>query len=332
MTRHEACGPAAPSAFGHEAFLYAGRHEFLNGTVPFIEAGLKNDEVILVMAGSEKIALLRQELGGDQDRVCFADMARIGTNPARIIPTWQEFLAGHPDHVPARGIVEPIWSGRTPAELEEYQRHEILLNVAFAGTTDFRMLCPYDTESLDSRILDQACRSHPRVHGGPSLWPAGQGIGPDALHRFDAPLPEPEPSARPAVFRFAAGQLAEVRRFVSRHLSDQGLGRERIDDALLVVNEIAANSLRHGGGSGVLSLWQEDGRIIFQIEDQGSLDDPLAGRTRPVVAQVGGYGLWLVNQLCDLVQIRRLPTGSVVRMHFRNNADSPGPALGLPSA
>jgi len=29
----------------------------------------------------------------------------------------------------------------------------------------------------------------------------------------------------------------------------------------------------------------------------------------------GGWGLWLANQLCDLVQLRELPEGSVVRLH-----------------
>ena len=30
-------------------------------------------------------------------------------------------------------------------------------------------------------------------------------------------------------------------------------------------------------------------------------------------------GLWLANQLCDLVQIRTLPAGTVVRLHMNRN-------------
>jgi len=41
----------------------------------------------------------------------------------------------------------------------------------------------------------------------------------------------------------------------------------------------------------------------------------LAGRVRPSVAQPNGRGLWLVNQLCDLVQLRTLADGTVVRVH-----------------
>jgi hypothetical protein len=38
---------------------------------------------------------------------------------------------------------------------------------------------------------------------------------------------------------------------------------------------------------------------------------------RPSLDQSGGWGLWLANQLCDLVQLRELPEGSVVRLHQR---------------
>jgi hypothetical protein len=32
---------------------------------------------------------------------------------------------------------------------------------------------------------------------------------------------------------------------------------------------------------------------------------------------VGGRGLWIANQLCELVQVRTFLTGSVVRLHVR---------------
>ena len=53
------------------------------------------------------------------------------------------------------------------------------------------------------------------------------------------------------------------------------------------------------------------------MRDDGSFDEPLAGRVRPMPAQMGGYGLWVANQVCDLVQIRSLPGGSAVRLHMR---------------
>ena len=50
--------------------------------------------------------------------------------------------------------------------------------------------------------------------------------------------------------------------------------------------------------------------------DAGYLEDPLAGRTMPTARQVGGRGLWLVHQLCDLVEIRSTPhEGTTIRLH-----------------
>lgn len=37
----------------------------------------------------------------------------------------------------------------------------------------------------------------------------------------------------------------------------------------------------------------------------------------PEEGQQGGYGLWIANQLCELVQVRTFATGSVVRLHLR---------------
>jgi anti-sigma regulatory factor (Ser/Thr protein kinase) len=72
---------------------------------------------------------------------------------------------------------------------------------------------------------------------------------------------------------------------------------------VLAVNELAMNSVRHGGGRGTLRVWQEQDVLSCEVSDSGRLDDPLAGRQRPSNAQIGGYGLWLANQVCDVVQL-----------------------------
>ena len=87
---------------------------------------------------------------------------------------------------------------------------------------------------------------------------------------------------------------------------------------MLSFHEIATNSLRHGGGHGHLRVWAEAGRLICEVRDHGRIArQPLVGRVRPAHGQSGGWGLWLANQLCDLVQLRELPEGSVVRLHQR---------------
>jgi anti-sigma regulatory factor (Ser/Thr protein kinase) len=86
---------------------------------------------------------------------------------------------------------------------------------------------------------------------------------------------------------------------------------------VLAVNELAANSVRHGGGNGVLRLWREDGSLVCEIKDRGIADDPLVGRRQPPPDQDGGWGVWLAHQVCDLVQFRSRQGGTVVRVHMR---------------
>jgi len=96
-----------------------------------------------------------------------------------------------------------------------------------------------------------------------------------------------------------------------------GLGEARAGDAVTAVNEVASNSLRHGGGSGVLRTWPTDDSLVFEVSDEGVIDAPLVGRVRPGYDAPGGRGLWMVNQLCELVQVRSSSTGTTVRMHLR---------------
>ena len=153
--------------FHHEALLYAGEADFLAGTVPFVRAGVDGDEPVLVVLGPRHTAWLREALGADADAVTFADMLAVGDNPARIIPAWQSFVDAHAGR-PIRGVGEPVWPGRSPSELVECHRHEALLNVAFAETPGFQLLCPYDTEGLDSDVVAVAHDTHPHVGGSPS--------------------------------------------------------------------------------------------------------------------------------------------------------------------
>jgi len=45
--------------------------------------------------------------------------------------------------------------------------------------------------------------------------------------------------------------------------------------------------------------------------------DPLAGRRLQPADGVGGKGLWLVNQVCDLVQTRSRQGSTTIRLHMR---------------
>jgi anti-sigma regulatory factor (Ser/Thr protein kinase) len=303
-------------AFFHEAFLYRGREEFLRGMLRFIRSGIEAGEPVFVVLNAEKIAQLRDALGEDAERVLFADMAQIGANPARIIAAWHDFVDEHgAGGRPIRGIGEPIWAGRSQSELAECHRHEALLNLAFADTPSFRLLCPYDVSALDPAVVEEASRTHPFVSDVESVRKSGSYRGLEAISApFAETLSEPLRSAR--ALAFDADSLGHVRELVTSRAEESGFDAERTDALVLAVNEIATNSIRHGGGSGAIRTWDEDGFLLFQVEDAGRIDAPLAGRRQPVLDEPSGRGLWLANQLCDLVQVRTYDDGNVVRIHM----------------
>lgn len=307
--------PQPTQTFRHEALLYAGDRGFIDRTAPFIRDAVAADEPILVVVSARKIEMLRSELGRAAAEVVFADMAEVGRNPARIIPAWCEFLVenGDPERR-CRGIGEPIWAGRTPEELVECERHEALLNLAFDDGPPLWLACPYDTLALRPAVIEEAHRTHPLVwdggdgHGVSDRFPGSAAVAAP----FDRPLSEPDgPTSEIA---FDTGGLRMVRAAVERAAIDGELDLTRQENLVLAVHEIATNSVRHGGGRGLLRIWQKGDALVCEIRDGGRLDQPLAGRYAPVDGQASGFGLWLANQVCDLVQIRSFEDGTVVRL------------------
>jgi anti-sigma regulatory factor (Ser/Thr protein kinase) len=79
---------------------------------------------------------------------------------------------------------------------------------------------------------------------------------------------------------------------------------------------VAANTVRHAKSPGCLKIWYDARQIICQIEDEGTISDPLAGHRRPSLDAMGGHGLWIVNQVCDRVEIDSGETGTTVRLYM----------------
>jgi anti-sigma regulatory factor (Ser/Thr protein kinase) len=301
--------------FRHEAFFHAGDDEFIAGALPFIREAVDAGEPILVAVSARKVARLRRELGPASERVRFADMATLGLNPARIIPAWHDFVSEHRDVSDRiRGIGEPIWPGRSDAELSECYRHECLLNVAFAEADGFTLLCPYDTATLDPEVVEAARHSHPVVAEHGARVASDRYREAEFLEPFAAHLSRPP--AQSLEVAFSEQDLPRVRGCLRSFADGAGLSQERQDDLVLAVHELATNSVRHAGGNGALRLWRDGGSVVCEVADRGRIDAPMVGRFRPAAGQIGGYGVWLANQLCELVQVRSFDSGNVVRVHM----------------
>jgi anti-sigma regulatory factor (Ser/Thr protein kinase) len=298
--------------YRHEALFYRGDEEFLAGTVPLVRDSIEADAAVLVAIPRRRAEVLQSALGADRDRVAFADMEQIGRNPGRIIGAWRDFVRTHAGGHPAPlGIGEPIWPERTAAELVECHRHETLLNLAFSPETPWTLLCPYDAERLPDDVLEAARRNHPHV------LERGEWNRSDTYARaIPGPAPLPPPAVEPTELRFSYGDLAGLRDFIARTAEHEGVDPARTADLVLAVDELATNSLRYARGEGVLRTWRENGSLLVEVADDGHIADPLAGRDCPPASDTCGRGLYLVNQLCDLVQLRSSPDGSVVRVHM----------------
>lgn len=298
--------------FRHEAFLYRDLETFLRYTVEFVTSGRAAGESVMVVLASDKLAALTGELGKGAREITMVDMAVLGANPARIIPAWRKFLREHSPQGPVRGIGEPIWAGRSLTELVECQLHEALLNVAFAHDAAFSLMCPYDETALAPQVLDEALHSHAFVTEGDTARVSETFQGNSWFTSFlDGPLSSPTTPVEE--INFASADLQAVRQFVFRVATTAGLG-DRSDDVALAVHEVAVNSVRHGGGHGSLTTWPEGGLLTFEVSDMGKITDPLVGRIDPRPGDSHGRGLWLANQICDLVQIRTSAHGTTVRL------------------
>lgn len=303
------------TGFRHDALLYQGLDDFCAGVADFVRDGVEAGEAALVVATADRLERLAGMV--DDGVVRLADMADVGDNPARIIAAWREFLDDHPDQ-PVRGVGEPIWAGRTAAEIAECQQHERLLNLAFTDAPTFWLRCPYDLDVLPSDIIAEARRSHPVVASAEGSAASGTYADVDPLTAVTDGAPLPSPPARAAAHALRAGRLDALRHFVAAGAADLGLDDDRAWDLVVAANEVATNSVLFGGSRATVHLWRERGTVRCELTDAGLFVDPLAGRVRPGDGEADSRSLWMANQLCDLVQLRLTPDGTVVRLHVRS--------------
>lgn len=298
---------------GHAALLHASPDEFVAGALDFVNAGLDEDEPVLVSAPEPGISFLRERMNGQAHRVDWFDTATDGANPARIMPMLRAFADAHAGR-PVRFLQELAWAARTRAEQREAIRHEALINVAFAAA-QVRVLCAYDSARLDPAIIRSAMSTHP-------VFVAGGTAAPSPAYDADRVFPEewnqplPSPPDGAAVLAYQT-DLASVRAYADGQATSLGLPPDRVLDLVLAVGEIVSNTFLHTDAGGTLAIWTAGNELVCQVQDSGYINDPLAGRRRPAAGAGNGHGLWLVHQVCDLVELRSGPGKTVIRLHMR---------------
>jgi anti-sigma regulatory factor (Ser/Thr protein kinase) len=216
-------------------------------------------------------------------------------------------------------ISDQRWPVHSAAHLAEHRYDEALVAQELASTP-LSLLCCYDAAGSAPSLLDAAREVHPRLRlpGGQSEPnPSYRSVDPAGLLGEEL-QPAPPDAATLAV---GASQVP-TRRFVTNHATTAGLDQHRIEDAALAVDELATNTAMHGGGHGILRAWTDREWLVYEITDHGHITDPLVGRRRPSPHQIGGRGLWIVNQLSDLFQLRSHDATTTARVYFQRSSTS----------
>ena len=294
----------------HQALFYRGSGEYLEGISDFIEPALDRDEPVAIAVPAPKLEFLRGRLGRRASKIEMLDMFELGRNPGRIIPAVLLMIERYGNR-PLRYVGEPIWAGRSRAEIREATRHEALINLAWPDA-DIRVLCPYDAASLDDHVLAEARRTHPGIVHDGELQASPSYGGPTVPPACEHPLSDPPPGALGV--RFDIGDLGRIRVWVAERVAESAVSRG-------VCLRACARDQRadheHGQACG-----HPRGPAVLAVAGRADLP---GRRLRPhrrsargaaaATAGTGGLGLWMVNQLCDLVEIRTSAAGTTIRVH-----------------
>lgn len=306
------------SQFTHEALVYEDEEQFCATALPFLREGLAAGELVCVVTGHNE--LLRQALGADAERVAFLDAGAWFARPGDTFAAYQRFIDEDlaKSGASARVLAEAVWADRSRAEVAEWQRLEAAINVVFADAP-LRVACCYDQRRAPAELQTAAAQTHPHIHDGDGRQAYPAYLAPetfiDQLERHtDLPAPPADSRAMPV-----NGNFADLRAFVRAAAERTGMSPDRADDVVLVANELATNLVRHSAGQGQLLMWASDGQLVCELRDPaGNRPPPLAGYAPPGPEQASGYGLTVVRQLADLVNVgyHSEREGSAVRVTF----------------
>jgi anti-sigma regulatory factor (Ser/Thr protein kinase) len=299
---------SSEAALRHEAFVYESDDEYVARSVEFLKEGLEAGEGCLVGNTRDAIAMMRDALGPDADRVAFMDVSSAYTRPARTVASYYATFLEQLRGAPSVRAVADVQIGPAPGEWEEWAAYEAITNLAYSHLPLW-VVCTYDANALPDPILDTVGRTHPHVTG--HGWEASdQFEDPRELVRELTPAPEPLAELR----SWAAGDdLERFREQLARELAAEQVPAAKALDMLVAATEIAANAVRHGGGIQEVRVGRAASRFVCEVVDRGSgIDDPVAGYLAP--RQGTGTGLWVARQLTWRLESFHSPRGFTVRI------------------
>ena len=131
----------------------------------------------------------------------------------------------------------------------------------------------------------------------------------------------PLPPLRASRLEFGLDDLHDLRAQVAAAATAVGLSERRASDLVAAASELAANSVLHGGGRGLATIWGDHGVAFVEVADAGQITDPEVGTRLPDPSVEHGRGLYIANRLCDEVSIDSGESGTRVRLRIETAKD-----------
>ncbi|GAA1348789.1 sensor histidine kinase [Saccharothrix algeriensis] len=304
---------AGTRGYDHAAVCYRSHDELLAVAVPFLDAGLRAGEAVVVSLDGEKTDLVRSALPGAAD-VTFLVGDDVYARPATAIKSYRELmtrlLAGGARRIRIFGEVPRAGLG---ARWDWWARYEAAVNHIY-DVFPLRSMCGYDLRTTPRHVLDDVASTHPFVATPDGRLANDRYVQPPSfLSAPPAPADYPIQRTPPLVELVDPTPTAARRAVLAANRTR--LTAEEVDDALLSVTEAVTNAGRHGLPPVRLRLWSDAELLVVTVHDRGAgPGDPFAGLLPASNRSTGGFGLWLTHQLCHHVAFARDEDGFTIRL------------------
>jgi len=298
----------------HAAGFHSSHADLVSQLEPLVAAALGRDESVALVVRPITEEALRHRLGESIDLLVLAppDAPEPGSGQTVAALRARELRKLTRDGTrPLTMLTEHI-SRYDGSDGSFWTELDAAMNVALIDLP-ITLTCFFPEMPLHLEIVEGARRNHELLLDRGALRDNPEYRAPrDVLTErpTTAPVVLGPPDLR---LTFGAWELHEVRAAVEQAVLAADYQRERAEDVVLAVNEVATNAVEHGGNEAELYLWNGDG-LVCEVHDRGILGDPLPGLQPPHPSNPKGRGVWIARQLCDTLHIWSDGTGTHVRM------------------
>jgi hypothetical protein len=152
----------SPRLLRHRALIYNSDDEYLASALPFLAEGIERYDCVLAVTAKRQARLLHDALGDNASQVEFMDSSEWYQSPHGALHDYRGFVQERFERGAPwiRIIGEPVWAGRSKAEVRAWTRYESMINLSFASWPA-TIVCPYDARSVPDAVLAGARRTHP---------------------------------------------------------------------------------------------------------------------------------------------------------------------------